>query len=751
MTSLRKSECNGVSEEVLVEGASKLNVVGQSVLRPDAPAKLTGAAKYINDLTFAGMLHGWVVRSPYAKAKINRIDTAAAKAMPGVRAVMTYADVPGENVIPLVGMDLPLLAEKEVTYASQGVALVAADTLEQAKAAAEAVNVEYEVLEPVLGIEAGLAKDWILCQYKIRKGDISAAFADPDNFIFEDTYYTSLQEHAYLETNGIIAVPDSKGGFVLYGSMQCPFYVQKGAAHVLGMDFQKVRVIQTTTGGGFGGKEDGPSTPGSMAAVLAWKTQRPVKLIFSRSEDMECMSKRHPCKTVYKSAVGKDGKIKAVEINHYMDGGAFLTLSSIVLWRGTIHVSGPYNIPNVKVNAYAVGTNTAPNGAFRGFGQPQVAFAAESHWDEVGRRMGLDPVAFRRANLLNYGDETATGQKLVESVGMAEVADKVLAAAGYDEFQKQPRSTGRYRRGIGVSFTHYGVGLGANGGPLNNASANVVIAVDGSVSIGVGTVEMGQGMTAVLTQIASEVLRCPMERIYLAVPDTAQVPESGPTVASRTTTMSGNAVYNACKQLRDRLDAFLAGRTMEWDELIKAAWVGGLQLGAQGFIKNPHCSFDQATGLGDTYIVYAWSANAADVTVDTLTGAVKVNRLVSGHDVGKAINPMLVEGQIQGGSLQGLGFALVEEIKLDQGRVKSNNLSTYILPTAMDVPEIEPIIVEHDFPWGPFGAKGFGEAPLVPVAPAVTNAIRDAVGVRMHRIPATPERVWEAMRESHEA
>lgn len=724
-----------------------LQVVGQSCLRPDAPEKLTGRAKYIDDLTFAGMLHCVVVRSPYAKAKILSIDCTAARAMPGVWAVATWKDIPGNNFVALVKNDLPLLAQDSVEYAAQAVALVAAETKQQAQAAAEKVVVEYEQEQPILGIDEGIEKGWVLCKYQLFEGDVDKAFADPTLQIFEKTYYTPLQEHAYLETNGIIAVPDNRGGLIVYGSMQCPFYVQKGVAYALGVDFQRVRVVQTTTGGGFGGKEDAPSTPGAMASVMAWITKRPVKLVLSRGEDMACMTKRHPSKIVYRSAVTKDGIIKAVDIKHYVDGGAFLTLSSIVLWRGLIHSTGPYNIENVRVLSYAIGTNTPPNGAFRGFGQPQVVFAAEAHWDEVASRLGMAPLEFRNKNVLSCGMRTATGQILTESVGLQEVADKALAAAGYHEFMKQPRSQGRYRRGMGVSYSHYGVGLGANGGPFNNAGANVIIAADGSVSIGVGTVEMGQGMTTVLIQIAAETLRCDTSRIYLVDPDTAQVPESGPTVASRTTLMCGNAVYKACKELRERLDEFDNGRNLEWKALIGQCWVAGVQLSVQGWAVAPKCTFDEATGKGDVYCIYTWCVNVADVTVDTLTGEVTVNRFISGNDVGKVVNPSLAEGQAQGGALQGLGYALVEQGVLKEGRLLSNSLSTYILPTAMDTPEIVPVFAEHEYSWGPYGAKGFGETPLVPVAPAVINAIADATGVRINTLPATPERVWQALRD----
>ncbi|MGM9998996.1 MAG: xanthine dehydrogenase family protein molybdopterin-binding subunit [Candidatus Bruticola sp.] len=730
-----------------------LNVIGRSAFRPDAPGKLTGQAKYVNDMAVHNMLYGAVVRSRYAKARIKNIDTSKAEKMSGVVCVMSSKDLPGPNYIPLVRCDLPLLAADEVNFAAQPVALVAAETLEEAQAAAAAVEVEYEELEPVLSIDEGLEKNWILWHYQQFKGDVDSIFNNPEPgmHIYESVYTTSHQEHAYLETNGALVMPDDRSGWVVYGSMQCPFYVQKAVAVVLGIDFQKVRVIQTVTGGGFGGKEDAPSTPASLAAVLSWKTGRPVKLVFGREEDMESMTKRHPSRTVFKSAVDKNGRIKAVDIHYYVDGGAYLTLSSIVLWRGMLHAGGPYNIPNLRTLADAVGSNTAPNGAFRGFGQPQVVFAADAHWDDVACQIGMDPIEFRRINMLHVGDKLTSGQLLVESVGFDEVVDKVKQVVEYDKIKALPKcKQDRFQRGIGFSVSHYGVGLGANGGPNNFSSANVVVGSDGSVRVAVGTTEIGQGMTTVLLQIASEVLCCPYDRIYLSDSDTAQVPDSGPTVASRTTLCAGRAVQDACRQIRQRMDDFLKDKeAMDWKDSVTACWIGGVQMAAQGYSRPGYKqTFEDQYGQGDAYEVYTWCANAADVTVDTWTGEVKINRFVSGQDIGRALNPALVEGQIQGGALQGIGYTLMEEYKFDKGRILNNNLSTYILPTSTDVPEIVPVIVEHNYSWGPFGAKGFGETPLVPVAPAIINAIADAVNIRLKHLPATPERVWEALHNS---
>lgn len=751
----------------LVPPQLDLQVVGHPVARPDAPDKVKGSARYVDDISFDGQLHARVLRSPHARARILRIDTSEAAAIPGVRAVLTARDVPGQNLIPVVQNDWLLLADGEVRHVGEPVAILAADTKAIADAALAAIRVVYEPLPPLLTIEEAFERGELHAHWKVVRGDVDAAFADPSLKVFEATYRTPYQEHAYLETNGVLATPDGMGGIIVQGSLQCPFYVQKAVGAVLGLPLSMVRIVQTATGGGFGGKEDAPSQPGSLCALLAWKTGRPVKYILSREEDMTSMSKRHPGKARYKMAVTPDGQIKAVEVDYFLNGGAYATLSSVVLWRGVIHATGPYRVENVRVNAYAVRTNTVPCGAFRGFGEPQIVFANEAHVDFAAESLGLDPIEMRRLNMLDYGDVTATGHALDASVGMREVVDRVLEAADWTrkrrEYDAQDPSA-RLRRGIGFACTFYGVGLGAMAKHLNPAGASVVVGGDGSVTVAVGTTEIGQGMYTVLSQIAAEELGCPVTAVRLVEPDTSRVPDSGPTVASRTTLMSGNAVRDGCRQIKERMREALdrAGMhmsLMSWKDAVREANQLCVQLSAHGWSVPPKTTFDVETGQGNPYVTYTWSANTVEVEVDTETGEVRPIKAVSGHDVGKVINPQTGEGQIEGGVLQGLGYGLVEEHLLRDGRILNNQFSTYIIPTPMDAPEIVPIIVEHAYPWGPFGAKGLGETPLIGVAPAVVNAIahalggavtsREALRAGLREIPATPERVWEAWRNAH--
>lgn len=736
-----------------------LLVVGHPVPRPDAPDKVKGTARYIEDLAFADQLHARVLRSPYAHARILRLETSEAAALPGVQAVMTARDVPGANVIPVVKNDWPALAEGMVNHVGEAVAIVAAETREAADRALAAIRVVYDPLPALLTIEDAVAKAQVHTHWKLVRGDVDAVLARSDVRVTRATYRTPYQEHAYLETNGVIALPDGQGGLTVYGSMQCPFYVQKGVASVLGLSLAQVRVIQVTTGGGFGGKEDAPSMPAALCSLLAWRTGRPVRLIYSREEDMASMSKRHPGKIDYCIAVTDDGIIQAVEVDYFLNGGAYATLSPVVLFRGLVHAAGPYRIENARVNAYAVRTHTVPCGAFRGFGEPQVVFAAEAHVDRVAHEMGFDPLEFRRRNLLDYGDVTVTGHRLDVSVGLNEVLEKVLAASDWHKKRKafaeqDPAAT--VRSGIGLAAAYYGVGLGALGKHMNAAGANLVVSGDGSVSVAVGTTEIGQGMITVLSQVAAEELGCAMDLVKVVPPDTALVPDSGPTVASRTTLMSGNAVRDAAQRIKKAMQSALEADGLDWELLkwtdrVRECTTRMVQMSAQGWSVPPPTTFDPETGQGEPYVVYTWSVNTVEVEVDTETGVVRPVRVVSGHDVGKIINPQLGEGQIEGGVVQGLGYALVEEHLLHEGRILNPQFSTYIIPTPMDTPEIVPVIVEHEFPWGPYGAKGLGETPLIPVAPALVNAIAHATGVRLTEIPATPERVWQAWRDARAA
>jgi CO/xanthine dehydrogenase Mo-binding subunit len=545
------------------------NVVGKEVPRLDAEAKVKGQARYADDLAFPGMLYGKAIRSDRPHARILRLDLSRVLAHPNVACVVTAKDIPGRNCIPIIYEDMPLLAEEVVRYVGEPIALLAAETREDAEEAAKLAQIEYEDLPavfdpleaikpeaPQVAVPSAAEKGNIFNHMVIRKGDVGKGFAEAD-VIVEGEYRVGYQEHAYLEPQGMIAVPE-ENGMAVYGTLQCPFYVQKAVAAVLGLPLSRVRVVQTATGGGFGGKEDVPSQVAAMAAVLAWKSGRPVKVVFDRAEDIATTSKRHPGIILYKTGAKRDGTLTAVEVEFYYNAGAYQTLSSSVLWRGLIHAAGPYRIPNVKIDAYSVATNTVPCGAFRGFGSPQVIFAHESQMDELARRLGMDPLELRRKNALREGDETATAQVLTESVGLLSCIDRAKDLSRWEERKRAVEEFNRRekfrRRGLGVSTVMYGVGMGAKAPLLDKAGAYVKLEADGSITVAVGNTEMGQGAMTVLAQIAAEALEVPLSVIQMAPVDTSRVPDSGPTVASRTTTVQGMAVLDAARKLKAKIN-----------------------------------------------------------------------------------------------------------------------------------------------------------------------------------------------------
>lgn len=749
-------------------------MVGSTMPRKDAMDKVTGKSMYVSDFYLPDMLFVKVLRSPYPYAKIISIDTEPAKSIKGVRGVFTAKDCPGKNRIPIVMDDLRFLAEDYVRFHGEPVALVAGETEESAEQGVRAIKVTYKqlqgVFDPLEAMKPDAPKiygtDNIFKHWQVRKGDVDKAMREAD-LVIENEYRTPHQEHAYLEPQGMLAVPTEGGGIQIIGSMQCPFYVREGVSWVLGIPLANVRVVQATTGGGFGGKEDCPSIVAAQAALVAFLTGRPTRIIYTREEDILSMSKRHAAIVKSQYAFKKDGTLIGARVKYYLDAGAYSTLSPVVAWRGTVHSVGPYKCPNVEVDTWAVATNNVPSGAFRGFGSPQVLFAAECQMDEAAYRLGLDPFEIRRRNILRDGDETPTGQRLKAEVGLEACVNHVIEASHWYEKRSKPKC-GTKRRGIGCSTVFYGVSLGAGGKHLDRAGAFVQVMYDGSAVFGVGTTEMGQGMQTVLSQIVAEELGLPYENIRPIPTDTHIVPDSGPTVASRTTVMSGQALINAIKPIKEELQRVAGeilecnpnlvtikhgiatrpdGKGVEVREVLKRCLAERSHLASSGWAVASDTSWDINTGRGDAYITYAFAANVVEVEVDIETGEIDVLNVWASHDVGKAINPQLVEGQIEGGVVQGLGYALMEKVVIEQGIMKNNNLSTYLIPTAVDAPNIEPIIVEKPSNAGPYGAKGFGEQPLMGIAPAVANAIFDAIGMRFYELPITPEKVFAAIKK----
>ncbi|MEN6368979.1 MAG: xanthine dehydrogenase family protein molybdopterin-binding subunit, partial [Thermotogota bacterium] len=585
----------------------RTTLIGTSVPRPDAVDKVRGEARYVDDLAFPGMIHVAVVRSPHPHARVLSIDASEALGDPNVICVVTHKDVPGANVVHVIYDDQPALADGIVRYIGEPVALVGAMSRRTARKAALEVRVDYEPLPAVTDTRRALEPDApVICVHAaaegggnifnrmiLVKGNTDEGFAQADAVV-ESEYETGYQEHAYLEPQGAIAVPDEAGSIAVYASMQCPFYVQGAVAKVLGLPLAKVRAIQTATGGAFGGKEDVPSQIAALAALVAWTTRRPAKLVLDRGEDVLTTSKRHPARVRYRTGAKADGTITAIDVDVVLNAGAYQTLSSAVLWRSLVTAAGPYRVPNVHVVARSVATNSVPNGAFRGFGSPQVIFPHESQMDRIAERLDLDRAEVRRRNVLRPGDRTSTDHRIEESVGIAETLDRALDLAGWVERLSRVevfnKTHADRRRGLGISCVLYGVGLGGKAPSLDKAGATMKLEADGSVTVAVGTVEMGQGLSTAVLQVASEALGVSMERVHLAPIDTSRVPDGGPTVASRGTMMAALAVLDAARKLRERVAAVAhevgipdAGVAERWDEIARTFWSRNVDPAVEGW------------------------------------------------------------------------------------------------------------------------------------------------------------------------
>ncbi len=739
------------------------------VPRKDGMPKVDGHAKYVDDLAFPAMLHAAVATSAEPHAWLDAVDIDAAVAAPGVVAVLTAADVPGKNQIGVVKKDQPLLAQTKVRWLGDRLAIVAAETPRQARAAAALVRATYRKLRPVFDVEEALLPTAPVLHDDNPTGNLAGKGCiykgkakDPlqgADVVVETTYEFGMQEHAYLETQGVLAVPEADGCFTVYASMQCPFYVQAGVADVLGLPLAKVRVVQTTTGGAFGGKEDYPTEPACCAAMLAQKTGRPVKLIMNRGEDIKYSTKREAQRVRHRLGAKKDGTFTGFDIDIFVDAGAYAGLAPVVSERGNASVVGPYKVPQVRVDTHTVYTCNAFSGAFRGFGHPQVAVATEMQIDELARRLNMSPVDIRRKNLLRPGDISPTGVKMPAPLEALETLEAAVQLVDYDALMVKVRrhnaTNGRTRLGVGVSTIAYGCLLHAGGQYLEGAGALVQVHKDGSVSVSVGNTEMGQGSQTVLAQIAADALLCPYESVNVKTVDTDLVPDSGPTVASRTTTMSGNATLDACRQLRVELDA--AKKTMpkaksapSFADVAMHAFREKRHLLKAGWYAPPRKQWDAKTGQGDAYSAYAYATMIAVVEVDTLTGRTRVKKVAAAHDVGRAIFVDGVAGQIEGGVAQGMGYAIMERLVQREGKILNANFTDYLIPSSLDAPPVDIVLLESrgvgkGQAAGPDGAKGVGEPSLIPICAAVGNAIACAVGAPIPQMPFMPELVLHAL------
>ncbi len=733
-----------------------MNFVGRSVPRKEGHAKVTGQAKYIDDVTLPGMLHGATVRSPVARGRIR--DIRFGDGIPWHEfTIVTARDVPAPNRVVLILDDQPCLADGEVNHAEEPVVLIAHPDRLLVEKARRAVTIEVDPLPAVFSIDEALegrtivwGQDNIFKTFLVGRGDVDAAWSGAHVDISGE-YLTGAQEQLYIEPQGVIAESSEDGGITIRGSLQCPYYVHKALVTLFGLSGHKVRVVQMETGGGFGGKEEYPSVIAAHAALLARKAGRPVKLIYDRAEDMVATTKRHPSRTRIRTAVDRDGRFLALDIDFAIDGGAYCTLSPVVLSRGTIHAPGPYFWPNVRVRARAVATSTPPHGAFRGFGAPQSLFALERHMNVVADAIGLPPEELRRRNFIKQGQTSAVGQVMREAVDMDQLLDRALELSEYhaklERFAGQnPES--RVKKGIGFATFMHGAGFTGSGETHLASVVDVEVTADGRARVLAASTEIGQGTNTIFSQLAADALGIGMDDVEIAQPDTAAVPDSGPTVASRTCMVVGRLVETAARSVKTELiDRGLLSEPFTRDAFKDAcaryhAEVGPLRKSSR-YQPPPNISWNDEKYEGDAYGTYAWAVYVAEVSVDTVTWETRVDDLVALQEVGRVIHPVLATGQIEGGVAQAVGYALYEDVVWRDGRMANAQMTNYIMPTSMDVPPIRVFFEERPYAHGAAGAKGIGELPMDGVAPAIANAISIATGAKISRIPITPETLMD--------
>jgi CO/xanthine dehydrogenase Mo-binding subunit len=751
----------------------KFTMVGKAERRVDGYDLVTGKAKFTGDLKFPGMLYGYARRANIAAGRIKKIDCSDALAIPGVVTILLAKDIPGPNIIGILPpFDQPLLASEDIRYEGESIALVIAKTKAVAKSAAAKIIIEIEPWDPILNVDKALKEDArkihpqgnIIFSKKLIKGDVEKGFKEAE-VIIENTYHTGFQEHAYLEPEAVCAVPMEHKRVTVYASCQSPFHLRTHISANLNVSASQVKVIHAHTGGSFGGKDDVAAEIGSLASIAAVQLGKPVMIAHDREESIIGSNLRHASRIYYKTGAKKDGTIVAREIKILLDGGAYASESPFVVMKALIHSAGPYNIPHVFVKSTAVYTNKTYCGAMRGFGVPQVTFASESQIDELAVALKIDPLELRYKNGLRPGDATATGQVFNQSVGLIETINKIK------EKRKHPHLKGElndsyWLYGTGFSCLLQGISNGAEG--IDVVGASVQMSQDGSVLIGVGLTEMGQGSHTIFAQIVAEVLGISIDKVTVKQLDTDSVHDSGPTVASRSTTVGGMAVFKAAQEVKKSLvkmaslmfkidekqvifkDNFAILKNNDsaripLKEIATAAYWTGFPLMNLAFSKAPEANYDHETHQGNIYIAYNFGTHMMDIRVDRFTGKVEVLRHIASHDVGKVINPLGVEGQVEGGSLMGFGYAHMEKIIYQKGHIINANLADYAVPTIKDRIPTETISVEDFNPTGPFGAKGIGEPPVSGAAAAFANAVADATGIRFRTLPITREDILKGI------
>jgi len=756
------------------ESIHKREVVGRTQLRPDAVDKVTGKAVFSDDLHFENMLHGKVRRARVPHGTLKSIDISEAEAMKGVVAVLTAEDIPGEKNHGLIISDWPTIigVGERVRYVGDAIAIVAAETAEIATHASRLIKAEFDLLPVVTNPVQALQDDQpsihekgnLLKHIKVRKGNVLKGFSESD-VVVEHTFHTQTTDHAFMEPECSIAVPTEDGRMEVYVGSQIPYQDRSQIARVMGWEEKRIRIIGQNMGGGFGGKED---IAGQIHAVLlANATNRPVKLLYNRHESLIAHPKRHATQIRVKIGAKSDGSIMAFETELYGDTGAYASLGEKVMTRATTHSAGPYDVPNVRNDCYAMYTNNPPAGAFRGFGVTQSAFAVESMMDMLAEELQLDPFDLRKKNGLRIGSVTNTGQVLDESVGLLECLESLeseIQKIEPDPFKpKVNPDNPNLARSWGIAAAYKNTGLG--GGAPDFAHAEIELLDDGNFEIRSSSAEMGQGLVSVMQMIVSEEMSVPLEQVRVLVMDTDLSPDGGPTTASRQTYITGNATRLASQSLQNAMRSFLAvnfdinpkkiyfkkGYAHIRNKELSYADIAH-QMKAEGYKTTALYKYEAPKTKplgqgGDMHFAYSYSVQAAEVEVNKFTGEVRVLKILSANDVGMAVNPLGLQGQIEGGVMMGLGHAITEEFIVEEGNVITDQLARYRIPGIMLTPEIKSIIIEQPTAEGPYGAKGVGEISSIPTTPAITNAIYNAVGVRIDRTPVDQEIIAKSLLE----
>ena len=734
-------------------------IVGTPQIRKEGVDKVLGRAQYTDDLPCEGaregMWHGATVRSTIPRGTVRAIHYDA-RIDWSEFVIVTAADVPGKNHIQMISADQPCLVESQVNHCDEPILLLAHPDKHRLHEAVAAIRIDYDPLPAVLSIEESETQqeivwgnDNLFKQFHLEKGNVDEIWASAAHIV-EGEYSTGAQEHLYIENNGMIAEYSEDTGITVWGSLQCPYYVHKSLMAVFDLPAEKVRVIQVETGGAFGGKEDYPSIIASHAGLLARKAQRPIKIVYDRMEDLAATTKRHPSRTRHRTAVDSNGKLLAMEIDIATDGGAYATLSSTVLSRATLHSTGPYVCPNIRITSHAWATNTVPCGAFRGFGAPQSIFAIERHMDQIALAIGISPDEIRRRNFLHTGDTTATEQRMNEPIILDTLLDRVLKESGYADKRKRfaaENLTSPIKRGLGLAAFYHGAGFTGSGERYLNSLAGIDVPANGKVRVLVANTEFGQGTNTILTQVAAESLNLSYDDVEMAPCDTSIVPNSGPTVASRTSMVVGRLIERSGRQLIAMLrehaglaDSYAAQEFFAACDRYRDQH--GKVESLCRYEAPPNVFWDDQKYRGEAYPTFAWAVYVAEVAVDTVTYSAEVTNIYTVQEVGRVLNPTLAAGQIEGGVAQAIGYALYEKVLLKNGHMFNNQMTNYIMPTAADVPPIHVIFEEIPFAYGAYGAKGIGELPHDGPAPAILNAIQDATGENFGSIPLLPEDIF---------